>query len=87
MLREDVVEAVEQGDFNVHAVRTVDEALALLMGVPAGERDEEGEFPVGTINQRVETRLIELAEKQRAFSEGSTEEQTEEQAEASSSEE
>ncbi len=74
MLREDVVEAVERGDFNVYATRSVDEAIALLTGVPAGERDEEGEFPAGSINQRVEARLIELAEKQREFGEGSEEE-------------
>jgi lon-related putative ATP-dependent protease len=70
MLREDVVEAVERGEFSVHTVRTVDDAIALLTGMLAGERDEEGEFPEGSVNQRVESRLIELAEKQRAFAEG-----------------
>jgi predicted ATP-dependent protease len=67
MLRSDVVEAVEQGQFAVYPVETVDEALELLTGVEAGERDEEGNFPAGSVNQRVEARLIELAEKQRAF--------------------
>jgi lon-related putative ATP-dependent protease len=65
MLREDVVEAVKEGNFNVYAVKTVDEAISLLTGVPAGERDEERKFPAGSVNQRVEARLIELAEKQR----------------------
>jgi lon-related putative ATP-dependent protease len=74
MLREDVVEAVQQGDFHIYAVETVDEAIELLTGVPAGERDAEGEFPAGSINHRVEARLIELAEKQREFSEGTDEE-------------
>jgi lon-related putative ATP-dependent protease len=74
MLREDVVEAAERGNFNVYATRTVDEAITLLTGVPAGERDEEGEFPAGSINQRVEARLIELAEKQREFGESTEEE-------------
>jgi len=64
MLREDVVQAVEEGNFHVYAVETVDQAIALLTGEPAGERDEEGEFPPGSVNQRVEARLIELAEKQ-----------------------
>ena len=68
MLRQDVVEAVEAGQFHVYPVRTVNQAIELLTGVPAGERDEEGNFPAGSINQLVEARLIELTEKQRAFS-------------------
>ena len=68
MLRQDVVEAVESGQFHVYPVRTVDQAIELLTGVPAGERDEERNFPEASVNQRVEARLIELAEKQRAFS-------------------
>lgn len=67
MLRQDVVEAVEAGRFHVYPVQTVDQATEILTGIPAGERDEEGEFPKGSINQRVEARLIELAERQRAF--------------------
>ncbi len=38
MLREDVVEAAEPGRFQVWPVATVDEALELLTGVPAGVR-------------------------------------------------
>jgi len=67
MLRQDVVEAVEAGQFHVCSVQTVDQALEILTGIPAGERDGQGNFPEGSINQRVESRLIELAEKQRAF--------------------
>jgi predicted ATP-dependent protease len=68
MLRRDVVEAVAEGKFHIYPMRTIDEAVELLTGIPAGERDEEGCFPEGSINQQVESRLIELAEKQRAFS-------------------
>ena len=68
MLRRDVVEAVEAGQFHIYPMRTVDEAIELLTGIPAGERDAEGNFPEGSINQLVEARLVELAEKQRAFS-------------------
>ena len=67
MLRRDVVEAVKAGQFHVYPIHTVDEAMELLTGVPAGERDEEGNFTAGSVNQLVEARLIELAEKQRAF--------------------
>jgi len=67
MLRHDVVEAVEAGQFHVYPVQTVDQAMELLTGIPAGERDVEGNLPEGSINQLVKARLIELAEKQRAF--------------------
>ncbi len=83
MLRSDVIEAVEQGQFGIYAVETVDEALELLTGLEAGERDEEGNFPVGSVNQQVEARLVELAEKQRAFAEG---EESENGSDASSEE-
>jgi len=68
MLRHEVVEAVNAGQFHIYPMHTVDEAIELLTGIPAGERDEEGNFPEGSVNQLVEARLIELAEKQRAFS-------------------
>jgi predicted ATP-dependent protease len=67
MLRQDVVKAVEASQFHVYSVQTVDQAIELLTDIPAGERDEEGNFPEGSVNQLVEARLIELAEKQRAF--------------------
>lgn len=83
MLPDEVVEVVERGEFHIHAVTTVDEAIELLTQLPAGERDETGAFPAGSINQRVEARLIELAEKHREFSEG--QERSSEQCEADSS--
>nr|HID14986.1 ATP-binding protein [Anaerolineae bacterium] len=67
MLRQDVVEAVEARQFHIYPVQTVDQGIELLTGIRAGEQDEEGNFPEGSINQLVEARLIELAEKQRAF--------------------
>ena len=66
MLRRDVVDAVEAGQFHIFAVETIDQGMEILTGVPAGERDRSGQFPDGTVNQRVEARLIELAEKRLA---------------------
>jgi lon-related putative ATP-dependent protease len=87
MLRQDVIEAVEQERFHVYSVETVDQAIELLTDVPAGERDAEGRFPEGSFNQRVEAQLIELAEKRREFAEGSESKTEEKQAGASSDEE
>ena len=37
MLRRDVVDAVKAGQFQIYAIETVDQAIELLTGVPAGK--------------------------------------------------
>jgi lon-related putative ATP-dependent protease len=63
MLKGQVIEAVRQGRFKIYAVKHVDEALELLMGLPVGERSADGAFPEGTINRIIEDKLAEFAEK------------------------
>ncbi len=63
MLRQDVVEAVAAGKFHIYPIETVDQGIEILTGLPAGERDKDGNYPEGTINYLVEARLAELAEK------------------------
>ncbi|MFP3852722.1 MAG: Lon protease family protein [Anaerolineales bacterium] len=67
MLRQDVVEAVEAGDFHIYPVETVDEGIELLTGLEAGQRDEEGEYPEESVNGRVQRALNELAERRAKF--------------------
>jgi lon-related putative ATP-dependent protease len=67
MLRADVVAACGAGQFHVYPVATVDEAAELLTGVPAGERGPDGRFPAGTLNGRVEERLLQFSDQARAF--------------------
>jgi predicted ATP-dependent protease len=62
MLRRDVIESVSAGCFHIYAVRTVDEGIELLTGMPAGVR-ANGSYPEGTINYLVEERLQEYARK------------------------
>lgn len=69
MLRKDVVQAAAEGRFHIYAIHTADEAISLLTGVPAGERDERGEFPAGAVNQRVEARLLEFSKLRQKFAE------------------
>lgn len=59
MLREDVVEAVENGKFHIYAIDTVDDGVELLMGMPAGKRDKRGNFPRNSVNYRVQQSLNE----------------------------
>ena len=47
MLADEVVEAARAGRFAIWAVATIDEALALLTGLPAGERGRDGSYPAG----------------------------------------
>jgi len=72
MLRADVVEAAEKGLFHVWPIGTVDEAVELLTGVPAGERDADGRYPEGSVNRRVDDRLASFAEKARSFGKGAS---------------
>lgn len=49
MVREDVVETCRKGRFQVYAVETVQEALELLTGMPAGTRGADGLYPENTL--------------------------------------
>ncbi len=68
MLRRDVIEAVEQQKFRVYPVETVDQGIALLTGMEAGEPDAEGDYPEETVNGKVQRRLEDFAERQKKFS-------------------
>jgi lon-related putative ATP-dependent protease len=65
--RKDVVAAVAERRFHVHAVRDVDEAITLVTGRSAGARDGSGAFPAGSVNALVEARLATFAEDARRF--------------------
>jgi hypothetical protein len=56
-----VVEAVESGHFTIYAVNTLEEAIELLTGVPAGARNLEGAYPPDTVFGRAAQRLEEMA--------------------------
>jgi predicted ATP-dependent protease len=61
MLDERVLQAVRAGQFHIYAVRQVDEALSLLVGVDAGSPNADGQFPAGSVNARVVERLRDIA--------------------------
>ncbi|MHB8771792.1 MAG: Lon protease family protein [Syntrophales bacterium] len=63
MLREEVVEAVRDGRFHIWAARTIDDGIEVLMDTPAGERQPDGSYPAGTVNDLVRRRLKEMADK------------------------
>ncbi|MCV6613219.1 MAG: AAA family ATPase [Amphritea sp.] len=61
MLKREVVDAVAEGQFCIHAVGTVDECLELLMGRKAGQLKDDGNFTQRSINAQVVKRLREIA--------------------------
>lgn len=61
MLKKEVVDAVREGLFHVHAVSHVDQCLEILMGRKAGNRKDDGSFTQRSVNHKVVLRLRELA--------------------------
>jgi ATP-dependent Lon protease len=67
MLRDDVIEAVAEGKFNVFPISTVEEGIEVLTGVRAGHRDSNGMFEPDTVYAIVDRRLHEMATTLKSF--------------------
>jgi predicted ATP-dependent protease len=50
MLNDEVIDAVTRGDFAIHAVESIDQALELLMNVDAGVISRTGRYPRKSIH-------------------------------------
>ncbi len=59
MLKEEIVEAVENGMFHIYAVDSVDDGIEILTGIKAGKPDKNGNYPKGTVNYLVAKNLEE----------------------------
>ncbi|MFC1627952.1 Lon protease family protein [Gemmatimonadota bacterium] len=67
-LKDEVIEAVKAGQFHIYPIEHVDQGIEILTGVEAGERQEDGTWPVGSINYRVAKHLESLSRSmQEAF--------------------
>jgi len=67
MLREDVVKACAGRRFAVYPIACIEEGVALLTGLEAGERQADGTFPPGSVNRRVEDCLRSFADIRKNF--------------------
>jgi len=67
MLKEEVVDAVSKGKFHIYPIRTIDEGIEVLTNIKAGKRLPDGAFEPGSINDRVDRKLKEMAEKLKEF--------------------
>ena len=63
MLKDEVIEAVQQGEFHIWPVKTIDEGLEILTGQKAGKRDPAGKFETDSLHDRVNQRLEHFAEQ------------------------
>ena len=56
-LSDEIIDAVKKGRFHIYAIKTIDEGIEILTGVPAGKKDKNGKFPLGTINYLAQEKL------------------------------
>ena len=57
MLREDVVQAVNEGNFHIYTVETIEQGIEILTNIPAG-KNGDGTFEPGSIYEKVNERLL-----------------------------
>jgi lon-related putative ATP-dependent protease len=67
MLKQEVVDAVKAGKFHIYPVKTIEEGIEILTGVPAGKRLPNGGYEEDSIYGRVDKRLREMAETVKRF--------------------
>lgn len=77
MLNAEVRSAAADNKFGIYPVHTIDDCMEVLTGLEAGSRDDEGDFPAGSVNQLVTARLVDLADKRHAFESAPQAEQAE----------
>lgn len=70
VLRREVREAVERGEFHLWAMDRVEDGWPILADRPAGQADEEGDYPPDSVYAAVQERLAGWAESAAAFGEG-----------------
>ncbi|MFC1529208.1 Lon protease family protein [Gemmatimonadota bacterium] len=59
-LKDEVIEAVEAGQFSIYPIEHVDQGIELLTGIEAGEQLEDGTWTEGSINNLVAEHLESL---------------------------
>ncbi len=62
MIKDEILEAVKKGQFQIYAVKSIEEGIELLSGTPAGKTGEDGTYPEDTVFGRVDRKLREFNE-------------------------
>jgi len=67
MLKQEVVDAVKDGQFHIWPVSTIEEGMEILSGIKAGNLQTDGTYEDGTLFRSVDERLQEIADIVRDF--------------------
>jgi lon-related putative ATP-dependent protease len=67
MLRDDVIDAVAAGRFQILPISRIEEGIEILTGVTAGKRDTNAAFETDSVFGRVDRRLHEMAATLKSF--------------------
>jgi predicted ATP-dependent protease len=67
MLRPRVVKAVEDGQFNIWAITTIEQGIEIMTGRRAGKRGKGGKFTTGSVFGLVDKTLLDYAMKFKNF--------------------
>lgn len=72
MLDQEVIDAVEAGQFHIWPVTTVEEGIKILTDMEAGTLQPDGTYPEGTVFRKVDERLQQIAEIVKEFGKDSS---------------
>src|SRR5580704_1512553 len=67
MLRDEVIDAVEKGQFHIYPVATVEQGIEILTGVCAGKRIPSGRFEPDSLFAKADARLGQMAATLREY--------------------
>ena len=67
MLRQDVIQAVEKGQFHIYAVATIEQGIEVLMGLCAGKADSKFNYPENTVFGLVQKKLEKFHKRSLEF--------------------
>jgi len=59
MLKEEILEAVRDGQFHIYAIKSIDEGIEIMTGVEAGTAGPDGKYPEGSIFYLADKKLQE----------------------------
>jgi len=75
MLKQSVIDAVKASQFHIYPIETIDQAISLLTGLPAGQPDSNGHYPEGSVYRQLDNNLDAYAQRKQEFSSSKSSEQ------------
>ncbi|MCF7803963.1 MAG: AAA family ATPase [Candidatus Marinimicrobia bacterium] len=63
MLKSEVIDAIESGEFHIYPVEHISQGIEILTGMEAGDADGNGAYPENTIYGKAKTRLEEYVKR------------------------